>query len=163
MNCSFHLKVLLFFLSFLFLKVSSLLYDHPFSVCKSTRIVIFFSFLVGIVYCFLFKMLRSWNYNVILTSIVLILVIVSSQMHWLARPHIFSILFILLWYYLLDAYQYKNQKTILYFQIPLMLLWVNMHGGFILGLILNGIYLFGNMVEFILSSDPKRDKHKRTN
>jgi len=124
-------------------------------------IVIFFSFLVSVVYCFLFKMLQSQNDNIIVTSIVIILVIVSSQMHWLARPHIFSMLFILLWYHLLDAYQYKNQRTALYFQIPLMLLWVNTHAGFIIGFILNGIYWFGNMVELISSPDPERNIYKK--
>jgi hypothetical protein len=123
-------------------------------------IVIFFSLLISIVYCFLFKILLSLKRNIIVAAFVIIFVIASSQIHWLARPHIFSMLFILTWYYLLDAYQYSNQRKILYFQIPLMLLWVNMHGGFILGLVLNGIYLFGNTVEFIFSSDPERNNHK---
>ncbi len=124
-------------------------------------IVIFFSFLVSIVYCFLFKILLSLKGNIIVAASVIIFVIASSQMHWLARPHIFSILLILVWYYLLDAYQYNNQRNLLYFQIPLMLLWVNLHGGFIIGLILNGIYLFGNIVELISLPDSERNLHNK--
>jgi hypothetical protein len=126
-----------------------------------TGIVIFFSFLISIVYYFLFKILQSWNDNIIVTSIVIIFVIVSSQMHWLARPHIFSMLFVLVWYFLLNANQYSNQRKILYLQIPLMLLWVNTHAGFIIGFILNGIYLSGNMVELISSSGPERNVIKK--
>ena len=104
-----------------------------------TGIVIFFSVLISMVYYFLFKILQSLKGNIIVAAFVIILVTASSQMHWLARPHIFSMLFILAWYYLLDAYQYNNQRNLLYFQIPLMLLWVNMHGGFIIGLSILGI------------------------
>src|SRR5210317_829607 len=95
-----------------------------------TGIVIFFSILISFVYYFLFKILQSLKVNIIIATIVIILVIASSRMHWLARPHIFSMLLVLLWYFLLDAYQY-DKKNILYLQIPLMLLWVNMHAGFI--------------------------------
>ena len=123
-------------------------------------IVIFFSILNAFVYYCLFKILRSLKANVIIAAIVTIFVITSSQMHWLARPHIFSLLMVLIWYFLLDAYQY-DKKNILYLQIPLMLLWVNMHAGFIIGFILNGIYLFGNLAGLIFSSSSERDIHKK--
>ena len=125
-----------------------------------TGIVIFFAILNSFVYYFLFKILQSLKANIIIATFVIILVIVSSQMHWLARPHIFSMLFILLWYFLLDTYQ-DDKKNILYLQIPLMLLWVNMHAGFIVGFILNGIYLFARMVKLISSPHPDRDSHKK--
>ena len=123
-------------------------------------VVIFFSVLNAFVYYFLFKILRYLKANVIIAVIVTIFVIASSQMHWLARPHIFSLLLVLIWYFLLDAYQY-DKRNILYLQIPLMLLWANMHGGFIIGFILNGIYFFGNMVESIFSSTSERNSHKK--
>ncbi len=123
-------------------------------------IVIFFSILNSFVYYLLFKFLRSFKANLIIETIVIILVIAASQMHWLARPHIFSTLLFLIWYLLLDAYHYEK-KNILYLQIPLMLLWVNMHAGFIIGFILNGIYLFGITVELIFSSGLERDILKK--
>jgi hypothetical protein len=126
-----------------------------------TGIVIFFSILISIVYYLLFKILQSLKSNIIVASFVIMLVIASSQMHWLARPHIFSMLLILVWYYLLDAYQYNNQRNFLYLQIPLMLLWVNIHGGFITGFILNGIYLLGNIVELISSTESERNVYRR--
>ena len=125
-----------------------------------TGIVIFFSILISFVYYFLFKILQSLKVNIIIATIVIILVIASSRMHWLARPHIFSMLLVLLWYFLLDAYQY-DKKNILYLQIPLMLLWVNMHAGFIIGFIFNGIYLFGNVVGLIFLKNSNRSTHKK--
>jgi hypothetical protein len=125
-----------------------------------TGIVIFFSILISFVYYFLFQVLQSLKANIIIAAIVIIFVIASSQMHWLARPHIFSMLLVVLWYFLLDAYQY-DRKNFLYLQIPLMLLWVNMHAGFIIGFVLNGIYLIGNMVELISSPISERNVPKK--
>ena len=42
-----------------------------------------------------------------------------------------------------------------------MLLWVNLHGGFLAGFILIGIYLFGNIVKFIASHDLEKSVYKR--
>lgn len=125
-----------------------------------TGIVIFFSFLVSLVYYFLFKILRSLKFNILVVTAILMLVIASSQMHWLARPHIFSMLFMLIWYYLLDTYQYAHRNH-LGLLIPLMLLWVNMHGGFIAGFVLNGIYLFVNIIYFIALKGTDRNLYKK--
>lgn len=80
------------------------------------------------------------------------MVIASSQLHWLARPHIFSLLLILIWYYILDEFQYKD-KNYLYLLPPIMLLWVNLHGGYMAGFFLIGIYLFGNLLKSITGKD----------
>jgi hypothetical protein len=125
-----------------------------------TGIVIFFSILISFVYYFLFKILQSLKSIIIIATIVIILVIASSQMHWLARPHVFSMLLVLSWYFLLDAYHYEK-KNILYLQIPLMLLWVNLHAGFIIGFILNGIYFFGNILKLMSSPSHERNIYKK--
>lgn len=141
--------------------LSEVIMNSIFRFSGLTGIVIFFSILISFVYYFLFKILRSLKANIIIAAIVIIFAIATSQMHWLARPHIFSMLFILIWYYVLDTFQYNKRTKILYLQIPLMLLWVNMHAGFIIGFVFNGIYLFGNMTEFIFSRIPERNLPKK--
>ena len=125
-----------------------------------TEVVIFFSFLISSVYYLLFKILRKNNNDILITAFIVILVLGASKIHWLARPHIFSLLLMLIWYYILDEYQY-NHKNYLYFFPPMMLLWVNLHGGFLGGFILIGIYLFGNTVKFIASKDSQRENYKK--
>ena len=125
-----------------------------------TGVVIFFAFLIACV-CFLFfKILRTYTANILICILVSLFVITSSQIHWLARPHIFTLLLFVIWYYLLDSYQYKN-KNYLYLFPPIMLLWVNLHGGFIIGFILIGIYLFGNLIKFFFSRDEEKEEYKR--
>ena len=124
-----------------------------------TGIVIFFSLIISLVYSLFFKILKA-NDDIVLSVIFALLVLSSSQIHWLARPHIFSLLLMIIWYYLLDEYQYKN-RNYLYVLPPIMLLWVNLHGGFLAGFILIGIYLFGNIIKFITSHDLKKGIYKR--
>ena len=125
-----------------------------------TGVVIFFSFIISLVYYLLFKIIRMNNGNIITAIFIVLLVLTASQLHWLARPHIFSLLLMIIWYYLLDKYYY-NHKNYLYLLLPIMLLWVNLHGGFLGGFILIGIYLFGSMVKLITSQGMERDIYKK--
>jgi hypothetical protein len=64
----------------------------------------------------------------------------AAQIHMLARPHVLSWLFTLLWVEVLYRFEEGKRSALLWLP-PLMLLWVNVHGGFILGLVL--LALFG--------------------
>lgn len=121
-----------------------------------TGIVIFFSFLIGLAYFLLFKFAQSLNCSLIITVFIVLLATVSSSIHWLARPHIFSLVLTVSWYAILDDYQYKA-KDRLYGLPLLMLLWVNLHGGFITGFVLLGIYFSGNLYDFLFAAEAKSE------
>jgi len=124
-----------------------------------TGIVVFFSLLISFTYSIFFRILKA-RHDLVLSVIFILLVLGSSKIHWLARPHIFSLLLMIIWYYILDEYQY-NDRNYLYVLPPIMLLWVNLHGGFLAGFILIGIYLFDNIAKFITSLDFEKGIHKR--
>ena len=121
-----------------------------------TGVVVFFSFWIGAVYFFLFKFTRSLRFDLLLSIAIVILAVASSQLHWLARPHIFSLLFTVVCYGLLNNYQYQD-KDRLYLLPFLMLLWVNLHGGFVIGFALLGIYWIGNLGSFLLGEESRRN------
>ena len=125
-----------------------------------TGVVIFFIFLISLTYTLLYKFMRKNKGNVFIDLMIIFLVIMSSQIHWLARPHIFSLLLIVLWYYLLDVYQ-NNRLNYLFLLPPIMLLWVNLHGGFIGGFILLGIYLSGNFFKFFSQGTDKEGNRQK--
>ena len=125
-----------------------------------TGVALFFAFIISLVYYLLYKMIKTDKDNIILTTFIILLVLISSQIHWLARPHIFSMLLTLIWYYLLDQYQYSH-RNYLYLFPPIMLLWVNLHGGYLAGFILIGIYLFGNGVQYITTQNAEKNIYKR--
>jgi hypothetical protein len=126
---------------------------HTFS--GLTGVVLFFSFLISVTYFLLFKYSQSLNCNIVFTVLIVLLATLSSSLHWLARPHIFSLLLTVVWYNLLNNYQYQGRDR-LYLLPPLMLLWVNLHGGFILGFVLLGVYFTGNVIAALSRDELKR-------
>jgi hypothetical protein len=121
-------------------------------------VVVMFAAIIALTFCLLFRAVQRDN-DIILSIIAVSLAVAASAVHWLARPHIFSWLFLFAVHYLLDQYQYRN-KNRLYLLPLLMLPWVNMHGGFILGPILVAVYLFGNLARLAFGHD--HDAKRRT-
>jgi hypothetical protein len=125
-----------------------------------TGIVIFFSLLISLSYSMLFKLMQKERGNIFLAVFMILLTITSSIFHWLARPHIFSLLLFVITYYLLEQFQSRHIQS-LYFLPLLILFWVNLHGGFISGFILISIYLIGNLVKFVLSRDGGKELYRQ--
>ena len=116
-----------------------------------TGIVIFFSCVIAASYFLLLKMCSVDHQNMLLALLAVCLVMVSSQIHWLARPHAFSFVLTVLWYYALDAYENGRAKSLLFLPF-LMLIWVNLHGGFMFGFILLGVYFACNAARWIFET-----------
>lgn len=123
-------------------------------------VVIFFAFMISLLYYLLFRIIRQQKGNIIFDVFIILMVMISSMFHWLARPYIFSLLLFLASYFILERFQ-SNGKNYLYFLPPIMLLWTNLHGAFITGFVLEGIYLFCNMVTFFFSRDAKREEYRK--
>jgi hypothetical protein len=65
-----------------------------------------------------------------------------SSLHWIVRPHLFTMLFLAIWLVLTERLQ-QGEKIKLWLFPALMLLWANMHGEFIAGFLVLGAYLAG--------------------
>jgi hypothetical protein len=125
-----------------------------------TGIVIFFTYVISFTYYLLFRIVRKSGGNILAEILVILLAITASEIHWLARPHIFSLLLFVIWYALLDEFQYRN-RNYLYFLPLMMLLWVNLHGGFIIAFVLTGIYLFDNLAKIFLLHGKEESEYRR--
>ena len=68
------------------------------------------------------------------------------------RPVLFSILFTIITFIILDRYKRRGGR-IIYGLIPLMLIWANLHGGFILGDVMIMVYMAGGYIDFIFKRD----------
>ncbi|MRR06872.1 MAG: hypothetical protein EG828_07995 [Deltaproteobacteria bacterium] len=111
-----------------------------------TGLVILFTSILALVSLMLFQMLRNEGGNILLAIAIVLLATASSQVHWLARPHVFSLLLFLVWYRILEDYRLGAANR-LYLLPPVLLLWVNLHGGYVAGFLLLAIYLVGGLPE----------------
>ena len=118
-------------------------------------IVFLFALLLSTTYWLLFRWIRSSKRNILVDLLILVLVLLSSRIHWLARPHVFSLLLIVLLYQILILHQ-EDRGNYLYAIPPMMLLWVNLHGGFIVGFLIMGIFLSGYFLGFLGSNGEER-------
>src|SRR4029453_7514565 len=110
-----------------------------------TGIVVFFAFLLAMTHWLLYRILRSKSQDILLCTCITMLATATSSTHWLARPPPFSLLLAVIWCHCLDRFQYNNDRTLMYLPL-LMLFWVNLHGGYLMGLVLLAIYLTAHVV-----------------
>jgi hypothetical protein len=81
------------------------------------------------------QLLRAGNDPLVATGIVLLAAWASSG-HWLARPHVFSFLLVVLWHGELLRFERDGGAARLAATLAgLMVLWVNLHGAFLAGLL----------------------------
>ncbi|MBJ6751644.1 hypothetical protein [Geomonas anaerohicana] len=107
-----------------------------------------YALLLALTFRQLFKALIGYQTGVLPAVAATIAALVCSQLHWLARPHLFSFLFLVLFHYLLENWRRKGGGK-LWLLPPLMLLWANLHGGFAAGFLLLGAYLAGTAAGMI--------------
>jgi hypothetical protein len=66
----------------------------------------------------------------------------GSSIHWLARPHLFTMLFLIVFYSILEEGRMR-----LLFILPLAaVIWTNLHGGFLVGILLVTAYAGGELI-----------------
>ena len=86
-----------------------------------------------------------------LAFLLVLLTTVASEIHWLARPHLFSLPLMLLTMWLLNEYRLGRLPARRLALIPLLtVLWANLHPGFIFGLVTCGAYLAGALAEWAI-------------
>jgi len=95
----------------------------------------------------MFQLLLRRGTNLLIALVLTLLAIAGSMIHFLARPHVLSWFFVVLWFWILDSVESGRQKRSrnLWLLPLLMLIWVNVHGGFLLGFALIAVYWVGSL------------------
>jgi hypothetical protein len=91
---------------------------------------------------------------------LLALAIAASSIHFFARPHILSWLLVLIWFQVLESDCGPTAARALWLLPLLMLLWVNVHGGFVLGFVLLGLYLLSALLAYA-ARPPLGSEHRQ--
>ena len=105
-------------------------------------VVLFTAAVIGVTFALLFRFILRRSGNLVVAAFLTLLATAAAQVHMLARPHVLSWLLTLLWVENLCRFEDGERSALLWLP-PLMLLWANLHAGFILGLGLLGVFVIG--------------------
>lgn len=124
-------------------------------------IVVLAALSIAITHSIYFGFLLSRGINIFLALVLTIGVTTVTSIHWLARPHILSMPITLIWYMSLEKYRLEGKRYI--YLLPLLtILWVNLHGAFMAGILLIAVYWLGAFLDFLLSEDSEvKEKGKK--
>jgi hypothetical protein len=87
-----------------------------------------------------------------LRAFTILLAAITSSSIWAVRPQIVSFFLAAVLYFLLDRYKHRRERKYLYLLPLVVLLWVNIHGGFATAFILLLCYLAGETLSWLLGT-----------
>ena len=87
--------------------------------------------------------------HALLRGSILILAGAAASVVWSPRPQIVSLVLFGLVSYILYLYKWKKRNHLAWL-VPIFLLWGNLHGGYVLGMILLGVVIGGELLNKIL-------------
>lgn len=133
------------------------LYDLGLSVVHRfggvNGVVVISALLIALTFTLLFRLAARLSGNVVIAAILTLISIGASSIHFLARPHLLTWTFVLVWMAALFDFRINNKSRRLAPLPVLMLLWVNLHGGFLLGLMLPALFAAANVWTAVTTSD----------
>jgi hypothetical protein len=128
--------------------------------CGLNGVVWLCALLAAAIFALLLSQLLQRGTGLLLAAVLMLLAEAASTIHLYARPHIVSWLFLLLWWVVLDRWESWDGREhgnlprwIPWFFPASMLLWVNLHGGWLFGMALLGIYTLAAFVESVRAHD----------
>ena len=120
-------------------------------------VVLFTGLVIATVFAWTFRLLLRRGTNMLVALVLLLLAASAAMIHFLARPHVVSWLLTVAWFCILESSEIScwtsdsesfvgsesnpRHGWMLWLLPPLMLVWVNVHGGFLVGFVLLAIYL----------------------
>jgi hypothetical protein len=87
--------------------------------------------------------------NPLVAAVTTMLAVGASSMHFLARPHLFTLLLLPMCLWVVEADRRKNTPW-LWALIPVTALWTNLHGGFVVFLACLGLLVLACAIEVAL-------------
>lgn len=111
-------------------------------------LAVFSASLIAFVFVKTYDWQRNEGAGLGVATVVSIIGIFASAVHWLARPHIVTFLCFSIYLAILQKYEREaisGRRTVILLAVT-MLLWVNCHPAFPLGLILISIHLLSSLI-----------------
>jgi hypothetical protein len=106
-------------------------------------VVVFTGLLLAATYALLSLFLQRSGVDPLAGFVTAVAAGAVGAVHWLARPHLFTLLGAVLTLWLLE----RGGRRAPWLVAGLFVVWANLHGGFLYGLVLIGLYVAGDLAE----------------
>ena len=121
-------------------------------------VVLFSLLLLCITFTLLFRLVVR-HCNPVVGIVITMVAAASSSVHWLARPHLFTLLFLVLFFFALERVREGQPRIagIPYFVVlpAATVIWTNLHGGFIVGIVMVAAYGAGEVLKIAFTANPE--------
>jgi len=111
-------------------------------------VAFFAALMIAAVFAFALHLAVRRGAFLFITVPFLALAMAASSIHFFARPHVVTWLLLLIWFAILESDCGAAPARRLWLLPLIMLVWVNVHGGFVLGFVLLGFYLLSAIIAY---------------
>src|SRR5262245_13657691 len=119
-------------------------------------LVLFSVVLLSVTFTALFMLVRR-KANAVIAVGITMLAAAASSIHWLARPHLFTLLFLVLFY---AALEQVREGCTHFGGVPILaafpvitILWTNLHGGFFVGTLMIAAYGAAELIQTLCAPE----------
>jgi hypothetical protein len=113
-------------------------------------LIVVFSILITGSFWLVQQRCRKRGVHPYVAGLAVLLGAVATMPTWGVRPQMFSLLFASIFISFLDRYSRREASPSVWWLAPLMILWVNLHAGFALGLVLIVLTIAGLLLDWLL-------------
>lgn len=113
-------------------------------------LIVSFAAIVAAAFWLVYRRCRRLAGHPFVTGFALLLAAAATLPTWGVRPQMFSLLFGSIFISVLDRYARREAMTSIWWLAPALVLWVNLHAGFALGLVLILLTAAGVLLDWFL-------------
>ncbi len=110
-----------------------------------------FGLFTTLAYALVYALMRSRSVGPVLALVLTFAAASASFGSWGPRVQVLTLAFAALFALILDGYRHSGNRWALFSLVGLMLLWSNLHGGFVVGLLLIAAYMVGSILDHLVS------------
>jgi hypothetical protein len=115
-------------------------------------VILLCGLLIATTFWLVYRNAQNASGSLVVPVVVTMLAVFASLLHWLSRPHLFTFLLMALWVYELEKVRSHSGPGLYrrWWIFPVsMVLWVNVHGAFVAGLVTWALFGAGLLIDRI--------------